>query len=131
MVLSMSIADWYHQYIVAIGIVAAIVLVLFIFIRVGIVERRHKSPEIRGRALSGRARILSVEHTGGGGESVYHLLRIGLGVEVPGHQPYVVTVNRKVHVIHLARVQTGATVPVEVDATDPQIVRIGFDQPIA
>jgi hypothetical protein len=30
----------------------------------------------------------------------------------------------------LARVQTGATVPVQVDATDPQIVRIDFDQPI-
>lgn len=131
MVLSMAIAGWYHHYIVAIGIVAAIVLVLFVLIRARIIERRHRSPEIRGHALSGRARILSVEHTGGGGESVFHLLRIGLGVEVPGRQPYAVTVNRKVHVMHLARVQTGATVPVQVDATDPQIVRIDFDQPIS
>jgi hypothetical protein len=131
MALSMAIGDWYHQYIVTIGIVATIVLVVFILIRTGIVERRYTSPEIGGHALPARARILSVEHTGGGGESVYHLLRIGLRVEVAGWPPYGVTVNRKVHVIHLARVQTGATVPVAVEATDPHVVRIDFDQPIA
>ena len=58
------------------------------------------------------------------------MLRIGLMVEVPGREPYDVTVKPSVQFIHLARVQPGATIPVQVDATNPQKVLIDFNEPI-
>jgi hypothetical protein len=123
-------SGWYHHYIVTIGIVGAIVLVVVVLIRVRIQERANRNPEIRGPAVAGTALVLSVEHAGGGGESDFHFLRIGPRVQFSGRQPYDLTVSRKVHVIHLASVQPGSIVPVQVDANDPQIVRIDFDQRI-
>jgi hypothetical protein len=51
-------------------------------------------------------------------------------VEIPGHQPYDVEVERDIHHIHVPRVQPGATIPVLVDPANPQRVRIEFSQPI-
>ena len=102
------------------------VLALYVFVRI-----RFRQPTIKGPALTGTAQILSVEQsTGPMREGLNLALRIGLRVEVPGRQPYDVAVKRTVDLNHLARVQTGATIPVQVDATNPQKVRIDFSQPI-
>jgi hypothetical protein len=113
--------------------VIGIVITIAAFGSVAVISRRFSNPKIRGPALAGTARVLSVENTTGptGGSQNLVSLRIGLTVEVPGRQPYDVTVKRKVELIHLARVQPGATLPVEVDATNPQTVRIDFAQPIS
>jgi hypothetical protein len=111
----------FHWYIVGPIIIA---LLAVVFIR----ERKLRNPEIRGHALTGTARVLSVEQSGGNETSL--ALRIGLRVEIPGHHPYDVSVQRSVKVIHVPRVQPGATLPVQVDAANPQIVRIDFSQPI-
>lgn len=58
-------------------------------------------------------------------------LRLKLGVQVPGQEPYEVTVQRSVDSVYLSRVQPGATLPVQVDPVNPQIVRLIFDQSIA
>jgi hypothetical protein len=105
--------------------IAAMIAVIAIAI---IMDRRRRNPRIRGPALMGTGRILSVEQIGGGDHSV--ALRIELRVEVGGRQPYDVTVKREVEHIHLARVQTGATFPVRVDETNPQKTGIDFSQSI-
>ena len=121
--LATNTGDWHH-WLLPIAIVAMIAIIVIAIIR----QRGFRNPRIRGPALTGRARILSVEQGGGGENSI--LLWVGLRVEVPGHQPYDVTVNREVQHIHVARVQTGATFPVQVDETNPQKVGIDFSQPI-
>jgi len=130
----MDVADgpggWYrefthfliHPYIIGPIIIA---FVVFVLIR----TRPQRNPEIRGPALTGTAWVLSVEQAPGSNE--YSLaLQIGLRVEIPGHQPYLVEVKRRVEIIHVSRVQPGATFPVQVDAANPQNVRIDFNQPI-
>jgi len=113
-------------------VVIGIVISVAAFGSAAVISRRFRNPTIRGPALAGRARVLSVENTTGpaGGSQNVVSLRIGLTVEVPGRPPYDVTVKRKVELIHVARVQPGATIPVEVDATNPQKVRLDFAQPI-
>ena len=88
---------------------------------------RFRQPTIKGPALTGTAQILSVQQTTGPmREGCSLALRIALRVEVPGRQPHDVTVDRTVDLNHLARVQPGATIPVQVDATNPQKVLIDF-----
>jgi hypothetical protein len=108
-----------------------VIIIAPLLAAVAIAATRFRNPKIRGPALTGTAQILSVQHTTGPSEEGRNLpLGIGLRVQVPGHQPYDVTVKRTVDLIHVARVQTGATFPVQVDATNPQKVRIDFNQPI-
>ncbi|BDB45086.1 MULTISPECIES: hypothetical protein [Mycobacterium] len=105
-------------------------LLAFIFVR----DRKRRNPEIRGTALTGTARVLSVKQVGGGGdEHQYRRLtvRLGLRVEIAGRQPYDVDVERDIDLIHVPRVQVGATIPVQVDPADPQKVRFEFGQPSA
>ena len=102
------------------------VLAFYVFYRI-----RFRQPTIKGPALTGVAQILSVQQTTGPMREGMNLaLRIGLRVQVPGRQPYDVTVKRTVQLNHLARVQPGATIPVSVDPTRPENVRIDFNQPI-
>ncbi len=109
---------------------AAIILTAAI---VGIWQTRLRNPKIRGPALTGTARVLSVNRATAPYQPGDTLaLRMGLRVEVPSRQPYDVTVKRTVDLIHVVvgRLQIGATIPVQVDATDPQRVRFDFSQPI-
>jgi hypothetical protein len=48
-------------------------------------------------------------------------------VEIAGRAPYGVTIRQDIHVVHLARVQPGAVIPVQVESEDPQRVLIDFD----
>jgi hypothetical protein len=112
-------------WIIAPGILTAIVLAVW--------STKFMNPKIRGAALTGTAQVLSVNRA----TSPYQpgdalALRIGLRVEVPGRQPYDVTVKRTVDLSHVVvgHLKTGATFPVQVDATDPQKVRFDFSQPI-
>jgi hypothetical protein len=92
---------------------------------------RQTNPNIRGPALLGTALVLSAQQAMGPKvEGRSTPIRIGLRVEVPGRQPYEVTVRRDVDLIHLSRLQPGATIPVQVDATNPQKVRIDFTRPV-
>jgi hypothetical protein len=91
---------------------------------------RQRSPKIRGAALTGTAQVLSTERAGYRGNEDHRVgLRLKLRVEIPGQHPYDVEVERAVDHIYLPRVQPGSTIPVQVDATNPQIVRIDFSQP--
>ena len=55
---------------------------------------------------------------------------IGLRVEVPGRQPYDVTVRQDFLPWTMAAIQPGRTVAVEVDSVNPLNVRIDLGQPI-
>jgi hypothetical protein len=58
--------------------------------------------------------------------------RIGLRVQIPGREPYDVTIRQNIEpwVLDLA-VQVGMTVPVQVQAANPQNVRIYLNQPMS
>lgn len=80
--------NWYHpiqvfiaHHVVAISVISTVALIAVI----GIQRRGLRNPRLRGPALVGRARVLSVEQTGGRETAL--LLRVGLRVEVPGHTP--------------------------------------------
>jgi DivIVA domain-containing protein len=87
--------------------------------------RKKKDP-----ALTGTARLSSMEQTGqvSNQQSVW---RIGLRVQVPGREPYDVTLQQPVDPMVTAAPQSGAAIPVQVDPADPQSVRIDFNQPIS
>ena len=80
-------------------------------------------------ALTGTARLSSMEQTGQvtNQQSVW---RIGLRVQIPGREPYDVTLQQPVDPMVTAALQSGAAIPVQVDPVNPQNVRIDFNQPI-
>lgn len=99
---------------------------------VGAIRRwMQRNPTIRGDALTGTAQVLSMKRAGWLDNDHRPYLRLKLGVQVPGQEPYEVTVQRSVDSVYLSRVQPGATLPVQVDPVNPQIVRLIFDQSIA
>jgi hypothetical protein len=111
---------------VVFAILTAVIIIAVISIR----AVSYLDPKIRGPALTGTALVLSLRKTlwPMQGEKDILPLRIRLRVEVPGRQPYDVKVRRFVNAIHVTgRLQTGATVPVRVDATHPQKVRLDFN----
>jgi hypothetical protein len=109
-----------------VALAGSAVLIFFVMAR----RAAHRQPTITGSGLNGVGRILSLEQTGEHSETAQGC-KIGLRVEIPGHPPYDVTVRRLVQLIHIPRVQPGATIPIQVDPADPQKIRIDFDQPIA
>jgi hypothetical protein len=84
---------------------------------------RIRKPRFAGPALTGIARILSVQSTGAVINDRY-VCKISLSVELPGREPYETTVRQAVHPIQMPSVQPGLVVCVEVDSTDPNKVRI-------
>lgn len=88
---------------------------------------------IRGPVVAGTARVLSLRQFGAvsvnGPERT--ICRIGLTVEVPGREPYDVTVWRNIAPWEIGGVMTGRTVAVEVDGNHPKRIRIGRSQPVA
>jgi hypothetical protein len=94
---------------------------------IGWIWDRRRAARFKVRALPGTARVLSLEPTSRSSDSS-HVCKIGLWVEIAGREPYGVTIRQDIHVVHLARVQPGAAVPVQVDSADPQKVLIDFNQ---
>jgi hypothetical protein len=74
----------------------------------------------------GMAVVTSVAETGMVINYSYHVLNIGLRVQVGAGTPYDVVVRQTVPIIMMARVQPGATLGVKVDPTDQTKVVIDF-----
>jgi hypothetical protein len=109
----------------------SIVVMIALFGTIAFMAWRTREPRISGTALAGMAEVMSVKQTAGSKQETRDLpLQIGLRVQVPGQQPYDVTVKRRIDLIHAGRVQPGATIPVKVDASNPQKVVIDFNRPI-
>jgi hypothetical protein len=101
---------------------------------------RNRRPKFKGPALTGTARILWMTLTGPGGYAPgklgmalgeSYMCRTGLRVDVPGVEPYDVSIRGPVPKrLYLDLEGGGRTVVVQVDSADPKKVRIDFDQPI-
>jgi hypothetical protein len=90
---------------------------------------RSRNPTIRGPALTGTAQVLSIQTTGTMINQSY-VLKIALRVQIPGRQPYDVTVSRQIHPIQMPAIQPGTVIPVQVDAANPQNVQFDFNRPV-
>jgi hypothetical protein len=91
-----------------------------------------RQPKFRGPALSGTAQVLSLRRIGS--MAVNSLVpqimcRIGLGVNVPGHDPYQVKIWKGWAPWAMDAIQPGRTVPVQVDSTNPKKLRIESGRP--
>jgi hypothetical protein len=93
------------------------------------VFRLFRRPAFKGSALTGPAQVLSLEPTGPVVNGLY-VCNIGLRVEIPGRQPYDVTVQKPVHPFSMTALQPGSTLQVKVDSADPLNVRIDSSQPV-
>jgi hypothetical protein len=109
-------------------VVAAVgIIVLLLFLN----RVSREEPKIKGPALTGTARVLSMKTGIAVGNYPQRIMcRIGLRVEVPGRQPYKVRVRQGFLPWAMDAIEPGRTVPVQVDSTNPQKVRIDFNQPI-
>ena len=95
---------------------------------------RTRETKVRGPSTPGTAQVLSVRKIGwavGSPPNQRSACRIGLRVEVLGREPYEVTIrqNFEPYVLGIA-VVPGKTVPVQVEDSNPQNVRIDLSQPI-
>lgn len=75
----------------------------------------------------GSARVLSADWTGAV-INLEYVCRIRLSVEIPGREPYDVTIEQRVDPLRLASLQPGTTVGVRVDPADSLNVQIDFSQ---
>lgn len=82
-----------------------------------------------GPALTGTARVLTVKRMGSaqGNYPARSVLRIGLRVQIPGRGPYDVIVRQNIVPWDIPAI--GESVPVQVEAANPQDVRIGLGAP--
>lgn len=112
----------------AIAIAAMILGALFIYK----VVKSFRGPQIRGPALTGRARVLWVKpglYVGPSSTSTQgRLFKIALRVEVRGRDPYDVTFTQAIGNNAMAAMQPNSVVPVLIDSTNPRNVRIDFSQ---
>ncbi|OBK40779.1 hypothetical protein A5658_20695 [Mycobacterium sp. 1245111.1] len=91
---------------------------------------KYRDPSLRSPTIAGTAQVLSVKvapwvigNPGNGDRPC----TVGLRVSVPERESYEVKVRQKVdNFVLRLRLAPGATVPVEVDARNPQRVRIDF-----
>jgi hypothetical protein len=113
-----------------IGLAVGLVAVTYSVIAV---IRTTKLGGIRGAALTGTGRILSLKITGVSVNTFRTKRRvcvIGLRVEVPGREPYDATVRQAFGLAEIMGLQPGSIIPVQVAAANPRKVRIDLDQPI-
>lgn len=109
-----------------------ILVLLFVFKLLrsaGVVGSRIKGP-----ARTGKAQVLSVESHWSYSDRSFlpqgNISKIALRVEVPGREPYDVTVTQRIPLTATAAIQPGSVVPVLIDSTNPRNVRIDLSQPI-
>jgi hypothetical protein len=112
------------------GVIVFLILAgVLVFFSFRATFRESSGPKFNGPALTGTARVLRRDSTNFMRNNKYMLL-IGLRVEVPGRQPYDVTVRHPVHPLDLFAVEPGRTVAVQADSANPLNVRIDLSQPI-
>ena len=126
------------KYPVPIGIVAGIVVIVFVILyrwanrKPDEVNRQPDEPPVERPTLTGTAQVLSFKNTRA--TTLSHafwgedqpLCRIELEVHVPGREPYVKVVNYYLGPRGRRAVKPGRTVAVSVDSADLQNVRIDF-----
>ncbi len=106
-------------------------VLLFVGVPIWAITRSYIQPalsKIRFRAsqsLAGTAQVLSVKSTGTILENTAYVCKIALRVQVPGREPYDVTIKQPIDVSDMSLVQPGETVSVQVAAKNPRKVRIG------
>lgn len=109
-------------YLLSWGVPAVVLLIVAVSLY------RIRKPKFAGPALTGFARILSVQSTGTVINDRY-VCKIALSVEIPGREPYEATIRQAVHPISMASIQPGLVVAVQVDSANPNKVRIDRDGP--
>lgn len=106
--------------------------------------KKVKTPELRGRGTTARARIATAELLNRGefqvggqrpeelltGEGTMTTVRFELDVAVAGAAPYRVKVKQPVPTMLFARMVAGTEVGVLVDPDDAKHVEIDFDAPV-
>jgi hypothetical protein len=134
--LSLVLPNW-----AAVAVVIGIFLAfLFIYVIVSARSRQRrpkikKRPDFQGPALTGTAQVLAwIPHVGPRSTNylTWHVYELPLRVEVPGRQPYEVSVTQRVPswVMTAACRHPDMFVPVLVDSINPMNVWIDFDHPI-
>jgi len=92
-----------------------------------------RETKIRGQALSGTAEVLEVKTRGAVGDPMQGgqraICRILLSVQIPGREPYEATARQNFPPRVLDTIHVGRIVAVQVDANDPQRVRIDVSRP--
>jgi hypothetical protein len=95
-----------------------------------VLSKKVRDPQIKGPALIGTGRVLSIEQTALGrnvGTIEHYGCRIALSVQLPGRAPYDVTIVQYLNLTQIPAVQPGNTLAVKVDSTNPQVVLIDSD----
>ncbi len=87
-----------------------------------------QSSQLMQTGAPAQGRIVSVRDLGGsiqfGGQMPQHRLQIDLEVQAPGRAPWPVSATQLVSMLHVPRIQPGATVEVRYDPTNPMRVAV-------
>jgi hypothetical protein len=122
-------------------IIVVIGFVILLYVVITLASRRPKKPRgkleggpyFQGAALTGTGRVLSMKSTNRGSRSNPGIYELALAVEVPGLQPYEVTIKQKLpdwaFLISMSKPAVLRTnlVTVEVDSAHPERVRVVGD----
>lgn len=92
-------------------------------------QQAQTTQAVAADGLLGTASVLSATQTGAL-VNFNPAVQLELLVTVPDHAPYPVTLQTVVPQLHLARIQPGATIAVNVARTDRQQVLIDWDRPL-
>lgn len=112
------------------------VMVFVIVLRVGLLKGLlgSRKPKFTGAPLIGTGQVVSVQPTGSsiqrGGLPPEYRCRIALRVDVPGREPYGVTVDQLVDSMVLPNLRPGTNVVVQVDSANPANIHVDFSQPV-
>lgn len=91
-------------------------------------QSMQQSAQLLQTGAPAQGRIVAVRDLGGsiqfGGQMPQHRLQIDLEVQAPGRAPWPVSATQLVSMLHVARLQPGATVDVRYDPTNPMRVAI-------
>jgi hypothetical protein len=125
-------AGWVVGLVVALILISGVVWILFLMR----LRRPQPAPTFEGDPVYGTAQVVSVQGVHGRSREDYDqeqirmaLCEMVLRVQLPGQEPYDVTIFPHVRVDVMAGLQ-GKTFVMEADSANPQNVRIDFTQPI-
>ena len=117
----------YYVPVAAVFVVTMVVAIGAVIRNVGQLKSVGAADPLLTSGTPGSARVLSADWTGAV-INLEYVCRIRLRVEIPGREPYDVTIEQRVDPLRLAALQPGTTVAVRVEPADPLNVRIDFSQ---
>jgi hypothetical protein len=91
-------------------------------------QQAHATQAVTADGMAGTARVISAVQTGAL-VNFNPTVQLELLVTVPDHPPYPVTLQTVVPQLHLARIQPGAAVAVNVARADRQQVLVDWNRP--